>query len=54
MLTTGEHFEKISAMGGKMNGVTGKDVSTYYQTVPSHHLEAVLWVADRMRCYLIV
>jgi len=45
----GEHFRLISASGGRANAATGRDSTTYYQSLPSHQLELALWLeADRM------
>jgi zinc protease len=36
-------------VGGSNNGGTSNDITTYYETVPSNYLEAMLWIeADRM------
>ncbi len=44
-----EHFRLISQAGGTLNGTTWVDRTNYFETVPSHHLEMVLWLeADRM------
>ena len=44
-----EHFKIVTQAGGSMNGATNRDMTYYYQTVPSNHLEKVLWLeADRM------
>ncbi|MEO7231064.1 MAG: pitrilysin family protein [Candidatus Limnocylindrales bacterium] len=44
-----EHFGLIQAAGGTMNGTTWLDRTNYFETVPSHQLELVLWLeADRM------
>ncbi|TAL06125.1 MAG: insulinase family protein [Chloroflexota bacterium] len=44
-----EHFALIQAAGGTMNGTTWLDRTNYFETVPSHQLELVLWLeADRM------
>ncbi|HEY2665411.1 MAG TPA: pitrilysin family protein [Actinomycetota bacterium] len=44
-----EHFRLISGAGGTLNGTTWVDRTNYFETVPSHHLELVLWLeADRM------
>jgi zinc protease len=40
----------VSGNGGALNGSTRFDFTNYYQVVPAHVLEPVLWVeADRMR-----
>ncbi len=44
-----EHFRIVSEAGGTMNGFTERDKTTYFETVPSNHLQTALWLeADRM------
>jgi predicted Zn-dependent peptidase len=44
-----EHFELIQRAGGTLNGSTWLDRTNYFETVPSNHLELVLWLeANRM------
>jgi zinc protease len=44
-----EHFELIQRAGGQINGSTWLDRTNYFETVPSNHLELVLWLeANRM------
>ncbi|MBI2764048.1 MAG: insulinase family protein [Chloroflexi bacterium] len=44
-----EHIGLIQEVGGTMNGTTWLDRTNYFETVPSHQLELVLWLeADRM------
>ena len=44
-----EHFRLVSGAGGTLNGTTWVDRTNYYETVPSNHLELILWLeADRM------
>lgn len=44
-----EHIGLIQSVGGTMNGTTWLDRTNYFETVPSHQLELVLWLeADRM------
>lgn len=44
-----EHFKYIQNSGGNVNGSTSQDRTNYYETVPSNHLETVLWLeSDRM------
>jgi len=44
-----EHFELIQRAGGTLNGSTWLERTNYFETVPSHHLELVLWLeANRM------
>ncbi len=45
----GEHFKRITVAGGRLNGTTGRDVTRYYQTLPSNQVETALWLeSDRM------
>src|SRR4051794_33224733 len=44
-----EHFELIQRAGGTLNGSTWLERTNYFETVPSNHLEQVLWLeANRM------
>lgn len=44
-----EHFKIISESGGTMNGNTERDITNYFEIVPSNNLEVALWLeADRM------
>jgi zinc protease len=44
-----EHFELIQRAGGQLNGSTWIERTNYFETVPSHQLEVVLWLeANRM------
>lgn len=44
-----EHIGIVQALGGVPNGTTWLDRTNYFQTVPSHHLELMLWLeADRL------
>ncbi|MCX7804956.1 MAG: insulinase family protein [Planctomycetota bacterium] len=46
----GQHFKKISAAGGVLNGFTNNDCTVYFETVPAAHAGMVLDMeADRMR-----
>ncbi|MFL5562289.1 MAG: M16 family metallopeptidase [Gemmatimonadaceae bacterium] len=46
---TNEHFEMIQRAGGTLNGSTWLERTNYFETVPSNHLESILWLeADRM------
>lgn len=46
----GGHFKHIQGAGGTLNAFTTADVTQYFQTVPSHYLDMVLWLeADRLR-----
>jgi zinc protease len=46
----GEDFTPwMESIGGDNNAMTSEDRTIYYETVPSNHLERVLWIeADRM------
>jgi zinc protease len=45
----GLHDRLTGGAGGMNNGSTSNDITTYYETVPSNYLEAMLWIeADRM------
>lgn len=45
----GQHFALVQGVGGDANGETGRDLTRYYETVPSNQLERVLWLeSDRM------
>lgn len=44
-----EHFKIISEAGGDMNGFTQRDMTVYFETVPSNYVETALWLeSDRM------
>jgi predicted Zn-dependent peptidase len=44
-----EHVALVQGAGGRYNGTTSLDGTTYFETMPSHHLELALWLeADRM------
>jgi zinc protease len=44
-----EHFRVVNEAGGTLNATTWCDRTNYFETVPSHHLELMLWLeADRM------
>lgn len=46
----GGQFKYVSGAGGELNAYTTTDFTLYYQVLPSHHLEPILWMeADRMR-----
>lgn len=46
---TNGHFAHIQAAGGVANGNTTRDLTTYYETLPSQHFELGLWLeSDRM------
>ena len=43
------HFSHIEKAGGSPNGTTWLDRTNYFETVPSHYLERVLWLeSDRL------
>ena len=45
----GEHFRRIQAAGGTLNGTTNEDRTNYFETLPSNQLELALWLeSDRM------
>ncbi|HKY21855.1 MAG TPA: pitrilysin family protein [Vicinamibacterales bacterium] len=45
----GLHDRLTEGAGGSNNGSTSNDITTYYETVPSNYLEAMLWIeSDRM------
>src|SRR4051794_35969241 len=45
----GLHDKLTEGVGGNNNGTTNNDRTTYYETVPSNHLESAIWLeADRM------
>jgi len=48
-----EHFKIVTESGGRLNGTTNLDRTTYFETVPSNQLETALWLeADRMGWFL--
>ena len=48
-LPKNEHGKLIDGAGGRWNASTNKDRTNYYETVPSHYLDLILWLeADRM------
>jgi predicted Zn-dependent peptidase len=53
-LAKGEADRLVSGNGGVSNGSTRFDFTNYFQVVPSHVVEPVLWIeADRMRGLVI-
>lgn len=40
----GEYMKKVESIGGTLNAGTSKDYTTYYEIVPSNHLETVLYM----------
>ncbi|MFA9452315.1 MAG: M16 family metallopeptidase, partial [Candidatus Aminicenantaceae bacterium] len=44
-----QHVRFIQSIGGRLNAVTERDRTIFYQTIPSHHLTSILWLeSDRM------
>ncbi len=44
------HFKYVQGAGGTLNAFTTTDVTQYYQIVPSHYLDMVLWLeSDRLQ-----
>ncbi len=44
-----QQYSFIQRIGGRLNAVTERDHTLFYQTVPSNHLTTVLWMeSDRM------
>jgi zinc protease len=49
-----EHMRYVREAGGTINAYTDFDRTVYWQTVPSNHLERVLWLeADRMASLVV-
>lgn len=49
-LPKGQFDKLVQGSGGVLNGSTRFDYTSYYQVVPAHTLEAILWAeADRMK-----
>ncbi len=45
----GEYMKKVESIGGTLNAGTSKDYTTYFETVPSNHLETALYMeSERM------
>lgn len=45
----GEFMKKIESIGGTLNAFTSKDITYYYEVVPSNHLETALYMeSERM------
>jgi len=48
-----EHSEIVTKAGGEINAATSRDLTYYYQTVPSNQVETALWLeSDRMGYFL--
>nr|WP_221308726.1 pitrilysin family protein [Nocardiopsis mwathae] len=44
-----EHFDAVERLGGDINASTSSDRTNYFETVPEHALDLVLWLeADRL------
>ncbi len=44
-----QHYKMIEEAGGSLNGMTGQDITHYFESVPANELEKVLWLeSDRM------
>ncbi|HSC28077.1 MAG TPA: pitrilysin family protein [Vicinamibacterales bacterium] len=49
-----EHMRLVREAGGTINAYTNFDRTVYWQTVPSNHLERILWLeADRMASLVV-
>ena len=49
----GEHFRRLQAVGGQVNGSTSEDRTNYYELVPADQLELALFLeSDRMGALL--
>ena len=49
----GEHFHRLQAVGGQVNGSTNEDRTNYYELVPADQLELALFLeSDRMGALL--
>jgi zinc protease len=49
-----EHTRYVREAGGAVNAYTGFDRTVYWETVPSNHLERILWLeADRMASLVV-
>lgn len=49
----GEHFRRLQAIGGQVNGSTSEDRTNYYELVPADQLELALFLeSDRMGALL--
>jgi zinc protease len=49
-----EHMRYVREAGGSVNAYTNFDRTVYWETVPSNHLERVLWLeADRMASLVV-
>ena len=48
-VTKAEHFDVVERLGGDINASTSTDRTNYYETVPTHALDLILWLeADRL------
>jgi zinc protease len=49
-----EHMRYVREAGGQINAYTNFDRTVYWQTIPSNHVERVLWLeADRMASLVV-
>jgi zinc protease len=49
-----EHMRYVREAGGAVNAMTDFDRTIYWQTIPSNHLERILWLeADRMASLVV-
>lgn len=49
----GQHFSLVQAAGGRANAATGIDRTFYYERLPSHQLELVLWLEAERLAHLL-
>ena len=46
----GGHFKHVLGTGGRLNAFTSADITQYFNVVPSHYLDMVLWLeSDRLK-----
>ncbi|HYN29790.1 MAG TPA: pitrilysin family protein [Dermatophilaceae bacterium] len=50
---SGEHFEALMAVGGRLNATTWFDRTTYFETVPRGALELALWLEGDRHGHLL-
>jgi predicted Zn-dependent peptidase len=50
---SGEHFEALMAVGGRLNATTWFDRTTYFETVPSGAVELALWLEGDRHGHLL-
>lgn len=52
-IPAGQHSKIITEAGGKYNGTTNRDMTNYWELLPSNQLETALWLeSDRMGFFL--